>query len=183
VRELKPSRVIEVGAGFSTLMLARALAANGSDADVTLIEPYPNPELLGNLSRDWRLVRSIVQQAPLEIFGGLGAGDVLFYDGSHCLNTGSDVEWIFFHVLPRLRQGVWIHFHDIQWPHGYPEAQVLDDGLSWNEQYVLEAFLAHNNAYRLRFSTSLMLTSRRSLMTSSFRGEPVGASVWIEKTG
>jgi len=183
VRELKPARVIEVGAGYSSLILARALAANDKEADVTLIEPHPNPETIGNLTKDWKLIPKIVQLAPLETFGSLGAGDVLFYDGSHCLNTGSDVEWIFFHVLPRLRPGVWIHFHDIQWPHGYPEAQVLDDGLSWNEQYVLEAFLAHNNAYRLRFSTSLMVASRRSLMTSLFRGKPVGASVWIEKTG
>jgi hypothetical protein len=124
----------------------------------------------------------MLQKAPLEIFSSLRSGDILFYDGSHCLSTGSDVEWFFFHVLPTLRPGVWIHVHDIQWPYDYPIGFVLDEGLSWNEQYVLEAFLAHNKSYRLRFSSSLMLASRPDLMKECFTGQRIGGSVWIEKT-
>ena len=183
VRELKPSRVVEVGGGFSTLVLTRAVAANGGDTDVTVIEPDPNPETLGALPEGWKLIPSVVQRAPLNVFSRMTAGDIVFYDGSHCLNTGSDVEWIFFQVLPQLQPGVWIHFHDISWPGDYPMAFVLDEGLSWNEQYVLEAFLAHNDSYRLRFSASMMLSARPDVMEKCFSGLRIGGSVWIEKTG
>jgi predicted transcriptional regulator len=181
-RRLDPRRVIEVGAGFSSLILARALAANGGQADVTLVEPYPDPGVLGKLPDGWRLVRSILQDAPLEIFDDLAAGDILFYDGSHCITTGSDVEWFFFHVLPRVRPGVWIHVHDIFWPGDYSERFVLHEGLSWNEQYVLEAFLTHNDSYKLRLASAMLLTWKAELMEECFSGVRLGGSVWIEKT-
>jgi hypothetical protein len=57
-----------------------------------------------------------VQEVPLELFDSLGAGDVLFVDSSHISKMGSDVNHIFFEILPRLRAGVWVHFHDIFWP-------------------------------------------------------------------
>ena len=41
VRHLNPKRVVEIGAGASTLLLARAVQANDGDTHVTVVEPNP----------------------------------------------------------------------------------------------------------------------------------------------
>ena len=116
------------GLGLQASCFARALEANGGDTGVTLIEPGPRWGVLGQLPEDWQLVETIVQKADVKIFDALGEGDVLFYDGSHCAESGSDVNWMFFEVLPRVAPGVWIHFHDIFWPLDYPAEWVLHEG-------------------------------------------------------
>jgi Methyltransferase domain len=179
VRHLRPRRVVEVGAGWSSLVLRRALAANDERCDVTLIEPRPNMEVLGELPAGWKLVDTLVQFAGLADFEALEPGDVLFYDGSHCVHTGSDVNWIFFEVLPRLRPGVWIHVHDIGWPWDYGPEWVLDEGLSWNEQYLVQAFLMNNDAYRVRLAANMLRVLRPDEVAELL---PLpGSSVWIEK--
>lgn len=165
VRELKPGRVIEVGCGWSSLLLQRAVPAH---TQVTQVEPYPDRRLLDALPADWERHESILQHAPLELFESLEAGDVLFYDGSHCVHTASDVNWLFFEVLPRLAPGVWVHVHDVFFPDDYHDEWALQEGLSWNEQYLLQAFLMHNEAYKVRLANHML------------NGD--GGSVWIEKT-
>ena len=126
----------------------------------------------------------MVQNADLTVFDGLRAGDILFYDGSHCVQTAGDVNWMLLEVMPRVAEGVWVHFHDIFWPADYPASWLLDDGLSWNEQYALQAFLMHNEAWRPRLAVSLLRSTRRHLFADladprwPYDG---GASVWLEK--
>jgi CBS domain-containing protein len=181
LRHLAPERVIEVGAGWSSRILARAEQANGKRIDVTLVEPEPNHELLRGLPGHWLLRRDLLQRVATEFWETLGPGDVLFYDGSHCAHTGSDVNWFFFEVLPRLRPGVWIHLHDVYWPHDYPVEWTIDEGLSWNEQYLLQAFLMHNADYEVRLAMGMLLTKRAALMLELLPDHPGGVSVWIEK--
>ena len=141
IRELRPRRVMEVGAGSSSLVLARAVRANAQPCEVTLIEPEPRWARAGEDPKGWRVLPSLLQHVDLAHFDALEAGDMLFYDGSHCVHTASDVNWMLFEVLPRLAPGVWIHFHDINWPFDYPPGWTLDEGFSWNEQYLLQGFL------------------------------------------
>jgi hypothetical protein len=181
LRDLKPRHVIEVGAGASSLVLARALEANGGDTEVTLIEPGPRWDVLGELPEGWRLIETIVQQADPEVFDALGEGDVLFYDGSHCAESGGDVNWMFFEVLPRLAPGVWIHFHDVFWPFDYPADWVLHEGLTWNEQYLLQTFLMHNDTYRVRLVLGMLTVDRWQVMRELFPERSFGVSVWLQK--
>jgi hypothetical protein len=181
IRELRPRRVFEVGAGSSSLVLARAVRANAQPCEVTLIEPEPRWHVLGENPDGWRILPSLLQHVDLAHFDALQAGDVLFYDGSHSVHTASDVNWMMFEVLPRLAPGVWIHFHDINWPFDYPPGWTLDEGFSWNEQYLLQGFLMHNSAYRLRLAMTMLLARRSRRVQSLFPGELVGGSVWLEK--
>jgi hypothetical protein len=181
VRRLRPRRVVEVGSGYSSLVLKRALEANPDAADVTLVEPHPNRDRLGRLPEHWRLEREAVQHADLAIFESLEAGDVLFYDGSHCVRAGSDVNWMFFEVLPRLASGVWVHVHDIMFPGDYPEDWIFREGLTWNEQYLLQAFLMYNDSFRVRFAVRAMVHERPELVARLFPIGPVGASIWLER--
>ena len=183
VRKLKPKRVVEVGAGASSLLLSRAMRANGGATKVTLVEPYPRWQILGDLPTGWTLDERVLQRADPEIFEALEADDILFYDGSHCVHTASDVNWMLFNVMPRLAKGVWIHFHDIFWPYDYPSQWILNEGLSWNEQYVLQAFLMHNTAYRVRLAIFMLTKEHGETMSQLLHGRRGGGSVWIQKTG
>jgi hypothetical protein len=190
LRSRKPRRLIEVGCGFSSLLAAKALNRNrGENPDavtaVTLVEPYPRPELLDNLPRDWTLIRSILQRCPLELFDALEDGDVLFYDGSHCARAGSDVNWFFFRVLPRLKPGVLIHLHDMFFPNDYPTEWLLERRQSWNEQFLLQAFLMHNTAYRIEISNSFLTHACADELKSLYGDiQPFwGCSFWMLKTG
>jgi len=182
VRKIQPQRIVEVGAGWSSVFLAHALARNERPAAVTLIEPEPNRRLLDRLPRDWEVRRSLLQLADLEPFTRLEAGDICFYDGSHCVHTASDVNWFFFEVVPRLAPGVMVHVHDIFLPDDYHDQWLLGDGLSWNEQYFLQAFLMHNEAYRVRLANHMLFRLREDDVRPLYPGWHDGGSVWMEKT-
>ncbi len=182
VRHFRPSRYLEVGGGWSSLMLRRALEKNDQPCSVALVEPYPTERLFRYLPKSWRHEPHILQRAPLELFDQLGDGDVLFYDGSHCAKSCSDVNWFFFRVLPRLKRGVIIHLHDICLPHDYPE-HWLAGARSWNEQYLLQAFLMHNPCYRILYACSYVAFHRRErLQTRMGQGREIhGGSFWMRK--
>ncbi|HVB44040.1 MAG TPA: class I SAM-dependent methyltransferase [Streptosporangiaceae bacterium] len=123
--QLRPAAVLEIGSGYSTaLALDAADAGPGlGDLRVTCVEPFPD-RLLGLLSEQdlarITLIRSPVQDVGPAVFDRLGAGDVLFIDSTHVVKAGSDVVWLFLHVLPRLAAGVIVHVHDVFWPFEYP---------------------------------------------------------------
>jgi hypothetical protein len=99
------------------------------------------------------VIAAPVQDVPVETFTSLEPGDVLFIDSTHVAKAGSDVVWLFLRVLPRLAKGVVVHVHDVFWPVEYP-AQWLREGRSWNEDYLLNAFLCHNDAWRIELFSS-----------------------------
>src|SRR5262249_10153863 len=93
------------------------------------------------------LTQKPVEQIDVDFFSSLDANDILFIDSSHVVKFGSDVCYEFLDVLPRLKPGVWIHVHDIFFPHDYPAEWLLKQRLALNEQYLLEAFLAFNQSF------------------------------------
>lgn len=183
VRDRKPQRVVEIGCGWSSLLLKRALERNQTRCDVMQVEPYPNPALFELLPSDWHLTRAPLQRAPFSIFESLQAGDICFYDGSHCSKAASDVNWFFFEILPRLAPGVIIHIHDIFIPDDYPDLWIFDRGQTWNEQYLLQAFLMNNRDYRILIANAFLFKTNAKALEAFYRGvqPPYGCSFWIEK--
>ena len=117
VRELRPARIIEVGSGHSTRFMARAIIDGALATNLHSIDPQPRRDidtLCASITRD------SVTRVPVEVFDSLGLNDVLFIDGSHALLPGSDVDYLFTRVLPRLASGVVVHLHDVFLPYGYP---------------------------------------------------------------
>jgi methyltransferase family protein len=189
LRNIRPSCVVEVGTGWSSLLMAEALERNAREgappAVVNQIEPYPRKELYSGLPSDWALHEAILQRADLRLFDSLGPGDICFYDGSHVARAASDVIWFFFEVLPRLRSGVLVHIHDICWPADYPDEWILERGQTWNEQYVLQAFLMYNSDFKPLICNSLLFHNRRESVEALFREVPEtqksGSSVWLRR--
>jgi predicted O-methyltransferase YrrM len=136
IRLLKPRRMYEIGSGFSTLVSADALRRNrlgGCECRFIAIEPYPSAKLQANLPSEIELLCMPVQQVSLDEFRSLGEGDILFIDSSHVCKIGSDVQYLFLEVLPRLRPGVVVHIHDIFMPAEYPKQWCsigTDSGMS-----------------------------------------------------
>jgi hypothetical protein len=154
VRTFLPRQIIEVGCGNSTRLIHAAIAANKNgdatyDCRHTCIEPYEVPWLDG---LGVRVIRERVERLPIEVFSNLTAGDLLFIDSSHIIRPCGDVLFEIMQILPILRSGVFVHFHDIFTPRNYLPDWLADRTYLWNEQYLLEAFLCNNDWYRITAS-------------------------------
>jgi predicted O-methyltransferase YrrM len=180
VRRLKPRRVIEVGAGYSTAKLLDTAERYVPELEVTCVEPYPD-RLLGLLLPEDKvdLIAAPVQDVPMDTYSRLESGDVLFIDSTHVAKAGSDVLWLFLRVLPRLAKGVVVHIHDVFWPFEYP-AEWLREGRAWNEDYLLHAFLCHNEAWRIELFSSWLWQRHPDLVPPELRGDHPG-SIWLRR--
>jgi predicted O-methyltransferase YrrM len=187
LRLVSPARMIEIGAGYSSLVTARVnRELLGSSMSFTCIEPYPRDFLSAGVPGISELRIEEVQDTPLEVFEQLGEGDVLFIDTSHTVKTGGDVPWIYGEILPRLRPGVIVHIHDAFVPGEYPVEWVLE-GWGWNEIYLIGAFLAFNTGFEVLFGVQWMLQNHPELIERAFPGYPEhrersGAALWIRRT-
>lgn len=186
LREARPRRIIEVGSGFSSAaMLDLNDLMFGRSIELTFIDP--DMERLKKLLRagdDGRvnLIERRVQDVPLETFSVLGENDVLFIDSSHVSKVGSDVNWLFFNVLPVLAPGVLIHIHDITGNFEYPR-DWFDEGRAWNEQYLLRAFLMHNTSYRIEFFSTWLWIYREQFIKERMPACAAGGGgqIWLRK--
>jgi hypothetical protein len=113
----------------------------------------------------------------------LGNKDILFIESSHVAKIGSDVVYLVTEVIPRLKKGVIIHFHDIFWPFEYPE-EWIRDGRAWNENYILKAFLQFNTQFKILLFNAYLALHHSNAMEHYlplFMQGP-GCSLWLEKT-
>jgi hypothetical protein len=180
----RPGRVVEVGSGHSSALALDTCESEGLDTTFTFVDPYPE-RLLALLSdSDKRRVRIRdvpVQDVENDVFDQLGSGDILFIDSTHVAKAGSDVNHLFFTVLPRVAPGVWIHVHDIPWPFEYSRAWFAE-GRAWNEVYLLRAFLSFNSAFRVELFSDY-LAQRHPAEFAPFTS-PRGAgqgSIWLRR--
>jgi hypothetical protein len=151
IRFLKPRKIIEIGCGHSTLMALEAVHKNKSEdknyhCQQICIEPYERP-WLEKLSVN--LKRVVVENVQLDYFKQLEENDILFIDSFHIIRPQGDVVFEYLEILPTLNSGVYVHIHDIFTPKNYPKRWIIDEIRLWNEQYLLEAFLTHNNEYQI----------------------------------
>jgi len=186
INHFAPRRFIEIGSGYSSAVtLDTCELFLGGRTSITLIEPYPHVLLKVLVPRDDQrklLVRSEVQKVDPALFAELQENDILFVDSSHVVKFGSDVQFIFTQVLPRLRPGVLIHFHDIFWPFEYP-LEWLKEGRAWNEAYFLRTLLTDNPRYEIVYFIDYMGTCHRDVLQATLplcvkRG---GCGLWIRK--
>ncbi len=181
---LRPARVMEVGSGYSTAVALDEAEASREIAalEITCIEPFAG-RLLSIMSESDRrrltLLRKPVQDVDPATYQRLGPGDVLFVDSTHVVKAGSDVVWLFLHVLPRLTPGVVVHVHDVFWPFEYP-AHWLRQRRDWTEAYLVHAFLAGNASWEILFFSSWFWRCHPELVPPPLAREEPG-SIWLRK--
>jgi len=186
LRHLRPKRVIEVGSGFSSLLMAIGRDGHLERFRLTLGDGSTTTLSYGGSIRHApeRIARR-VQDVDAELWSELAAGDVLFIDSSHVAKTGSDVNHLCFEVLPRLRPGVLVHVHDIFLPQDYLKEWAIAQNRSWNEQYVVQALLMYSFAFRVKFGCAYAYLRLPELVQRALalpNGEVYGGgSLWIER--
>ncbi|MCZ8539210.1 hypothetical protein [Psychrobacillus psychrodurans] len=102
-------------------------------------------------------------------------GDILFIDSYHVSKIGSDVNYIIFEILPKLKPGVRIHFHDIFYPFEYPEKWIFE-GRFWNRAYLLRAFLQYNQDFIIDLWNNYLILEHKEIFGDTFEGKS-GSSI------
>ena len=153
--------------------------------DFLAIEPYP-PEYL----KTWpvevsRVLTSEIQTIPLEEFTSLQSGDILFIDSTHVAAIGSDVVFEYLEILPRLAAGVIVHIDDIFLPLNYPRNWIEDSRFFWNEQYLLQAFLAFNSEFNVLLPTHYLDEKYPEAISTNIKScsnhQYSSTSFWLKK--
>ena len=172
VRHFKPRRIVEVGGGFSSRVMAAALDTNlkqdGVRGEMVTIDPYSDRIPQKKLSDRLQLIPQTVQSVDLHLFLTLQSGDFLFLDSSHVVGIGSDVVREYLEIVPRLAGGVLIHAHDIFIPADYPREAVLHNLAFWSEQYLLQALLMFNPQFEVLWGSSCMQSRATAALEAAF---------------
>jgi hypothetical protein len=186
LNKIKPARMVEVGSGWSSLLTADVNQRYlGGSCQFQCIEPFPRDFLKDGVVGLSELIVQKVQDTPLSVFEKLEEGDILFIDSSHVCKTGSDVNFLYFEVLPRLKPGVIIHVHDIFLPDEYLRDWVIGENRSWNEQYLLRALLMYSKSFEVLFGCKYAYRKFPELVTRALALESGigfgGGSFWFRR--
>jgi hypothetical protein len=190
IRYFRPRKVIEIGSGFSSLVISSALGINETpETEYTIIDPYP-PQLIRNsFPRMTHLINERIELIDVAFFKRLEKNDVLFIDSSHTVKIDGDVNYLILEILPRLAQGVIVHFHDIPMPCEYPKVYYTNPQFRvfWTESYLLQAFLCFNSQFEILLAMSYLMTERKKEFSSAFKHynpekrKAISGSFWIRR--
>ena len=187
---LRPKRIIEVGCGFTSALALDAIDHFGLSTSCIFIDPHPGLliEVAAPIDPRHEVVAERVQSVDLAMLDSLGTDDLLFIDSSHVVKSGSDVHFEITEMLPRLRPGVIVHFHDIFYPFEYPYKWVAEENNSWNEIYFLHAFLMGNPGFEIVFFNDYFAKVHSGLVQGLPQGiasrillNP-GGGLWLRRT-
>ena len=191
IRHFHPKKIIEIGSGFSSaVMFDCNKQFFENKIQIENIEPYPYhlEQSFGLDLSKLNLIQKKVQECSVDLFEKLEENDVLFVDSTHVSKTGSDLNYILFNILPCLKKGVVIHFHDIFKNFEYPKSWVLNktfhnNGFGWNEIYLIRAFLMNNSDYEILVMNNQMIETHMDWFGANM---PLclknsGGSLWMRK--
>lgn len=167
IKTFKPKIIMEIGGGNTTKFFRKAIHDEKLNTKIISIDPCPRAEI------DYicdEILKFNLLDVPLDCFDRLNKGDILSLDGSHLVFHGSDVPYFFLTVLPLIKEGVYVHIHDIYLPFEYPEEC---DKLYYNEQYLIAAFLLNNNEWEIFLPTHYLYKKEMLEMD--------GCSFWLKK--
>lgn len=183
IRHTKPSRVIEVGSGWSTVLINKALhanhLANSQGGELTTIDPSVDVGVKKLPDIIW--IEQRAEDVVDDLYLSLEPGDVLFWDGSHRGGPGSDVEHLIDRVLEMLSPGVLVHVHDIFLPDGYPMS-FIERG--YDEQDYLAVFLNSHLEWKILFGAHWFSKNHADELKKAFPswdGSRGAGSFWMMK--
>jgi hypothetical protein len=181
ILDRRPRRIVEVGAGYSTLIARRTIRHAGYNTKLVAIDPMPRTEVQSAADE---LILRAVEQSDL-VHDDWSAEDILFIDSSHVCRTRGDLPYLYCQLLPALPPGVLVHIHDIFIPFDYPN---LHDQWCHTEEYLLYCMLAYSNRYHTVQATHWLTREHLEPMRAAF-GSTVGdeaafhyfgSSFWFE---
>jgi hypothetical protein len=178
-RTLRPRRIIEVGSGNSTQLFREAIDDSNSQTELVSIDPSPKKSIREVADRT---IQARVEDTSSSWFEDLQPNDVLFVDSSHLVSTGNDVVHMILNIVPKLRPGVVLHFHDIFLPYDYPQLWIVAQRRGYNEQYLVQALLQNSSDLEVLWPGHF-LQKTWTRFADLFEPRPMGAasSLWLCK--
>ena len=153
VRTMRPQKVVQIGAGVSTAVILSAARDAGYAPEVVAVDPYPTAFLR---EAPVTVIERDAQEVPIEELSALASGDILFIDSTHTVKVDGEVNRLILEVLPRLAPGVWVHFHDVNFPYDYQRDILHPPLFYWTESTLLHAFLTGNPGFKIAASLSML---------------------------
>ena len=189
IRLCKPKQFIEIGGGWTSLIAMHALAHNrkeGVNCRHILIEPYPRPYFVEHASFELadEFIKRPIQEVSLDYFKTMSANDIVFIDTSHIMKYGSDVNYLYFHIIPLIGSGCYVHIHDIFIPSDYPEYWIIQNDMFYSEQYLVMAFIMYNHDFQITLAAQYLSQKYHGKLESLFtRFEPnfSPGSLWLQR--
>ncbi len=135
ISEFKPKKYIEIGSGNSTKVAFKAKIDQKLNMEIFSIDPKPRAEI-DNLAD--KVIRVPFENTDFSIINELNENDILFVDNSHRILPNSDSMVFYLEILPKLKNGVIVHIHDIYLPYDYPQFMC---NRFYSEQYGLAIYL------------------------------------------
>lgn len=187
IRARRPKLMIEIGAGESTRISLAALAQNraeGHGSSFLAIEPYPRSFVREFTGEGFSLLERKVQDVELSQFAD---ADLVFIDSSHVAKIGSDVNYEMLEIVPQLKVGAAVHWHDIMIPADYPKSWIESGRMFWNESYMVHSFMLFNRSFRIVWASRYMQINHPQPLSQCFREfEPTNpdeqlSSFWVER--
>ena len=166
MRLRKPSRVVEVGSGFSTKAIRQ-----GYTGTLVCIDPAPQADIESLASLH---IKARVETVSVDIFEDT---DVLFIDSSHIWQAG-DLPFLYEKAFDRLKPGSLVHSHDIFLPEDYPPGWKPR---GYNEQYMLKAYLKKNDNWTVLWPGYYMATRFPAACEQTFGTAFPAGSLWMVK--
>lgn len=157
LRVFRPKTIIEIGSGNSTKIIRQAIIDGKLKTSLISTDPCPRVDIACFVDK---VFYKPVERIGMEIFRSLGAGDILFIDSSHKIETGNDVIFLYLNVIPALPKGVLIHIHDIFLPYEYPKEWIITKRWKFTEQYLLQGILTYTNWFKLLWAGYFLQKSR-----------------------
>jgi len=181
VRRVKPRHVVEVGAGWTSLVIADALvrnAAQGHPATHVAVDPvapgfaYKIPGL--------RVVNETLQ-ARSDVLDLIEPGDMVVADTSHIYVPGHEIDVLLQKMADW--QGVHVHFHDVFLPNDYPDSWA---DRHYDEQGHIEAFMEANATWEVTLAANYLHHERPELLERAIKSydpdRPLGpGSIWLHE--
>jgi hypothetical protein len=126
--QYRPGRIMEVGGGYSTLVLRTAKDAEDLPGELITIDPDPEIDIVELIDAH---IATPIQQVPVDDFEILMSGEMVVLNTSHIDVPESDVDYLFSKILPALTSGVLVGVQGIRLPKNYTKEE-LEQG--YNEQ-------------------------------------------------
>lgn len=163
LRRRNPRLYFEIGSGHSTKFARRTIRDYDLRTLIVALNPAPRADI-GELCDE--IIRQPTGAIDMVLFDEIGADDILFIDSSHRSYMNSDVTNIFLEILPRLKPGTLVHFHDILLPYDYPPHWA---NRWYSEQYLLACHLLGGGS-RLRIVLPNAFISQEPELTQILDG-------------
>lgn len=166
-----PTNIIEIGAGFSTIIAREVIRQLDSNCSITVIDPQPRTDI--ESIADFNIHKRVEDVKLGELT--ISENSLLFIDSSHITRSRGDIHLLYNVIIPSLPSGTLVHVHDIFIPYDYP---FQYQERLYTEQYILQALLCYSSKYRVVFATHYMSRLHADIMQEVFGGV-VGQQDWF----